>query len=106
MVGQNHTGLLGDVFGPSYLDLDVQEYPHQHQCEAAPVDIDEAVTGAEWQKRRDKKAQGAPQQGAGTQQQVKKKNSDRLQDRHSGMYRCGLARLIKVRLVRRRPICG
>ncbi|MCY1176458.1 hypothetical protein D9M73_167310 [compost metagenome] len=106
VVGEDHAGLLGDVLSPGDLDLDVEKHPYQHQRKAAPVDVDKAISGAEWQKRRDKKAQGAPQQGAGTQQQVKKKNSDRLQDRHSGMYRCGLARLVKVRLVRRRPICG
>ncbi|MNC47041.1 hypothetical protein D3C75_960850 [compost metagenome] len=106
MVGQDHARLIRHVLGASDLVVDTQDGAHQEQRATAPVHVDELVALGERQERRDEEAQRAPQQRTGAQQQVKKKDSDRLQDRHSGMYRCGLARLVKVRLVCRRAICG
>ncbi|KPY65061.1 hypothetical protein ALO94_201060 [Pseudomonas syringae pv. spinaceae] len=95
MVGDDHARRFRNVVCAAYFDLDVEEHPGQPQCATAPVDIDEAIAGLERQKRRDEKAQGAPQQRAGAQQQVKDEGPDCLHDRHSYVYLTGRCPLLE-----------
>jgi hypothetical protein len=55
MVRLNHAGLVGHVLGAFHFVTDTQEHLAQPQGAAAPVNVDEAITRLEWQKRRDKK---------------------------------------------------
>ena len=81
--------MCGDVLGAFDFKADVEKDLAQPQRTTAPIDVDEAIAGLERQKRCDEKAQAAPEQGAGAQQQVKEEGPDCLQDRHSDIYRCG-----------------
>ncbi|MNI69626.1 hypothetical protein D3C73_1253880 [compost metagenome] len=89
MVRLNHARPFRYVLGTLHFVANTKEHFAQPQGTTAPIHVDEAITCLEGQKRRDKKTQAAPQQGAGAQQQVKEEGSDGLQYRHGDVYRCG-----------------
>lgn len=78
MVGEDHAGALGNVLHAAHFIADTDDHLGQPHGAVAPGLDDEAVALAERQQRCDHQADQAPEERAGRQQQVEKRDSECL----------------------------